>query len=227
MVGKPNKPTADERKATRRERRRAQSREEILDGAERVLLREGLSNVTVDAVAQEVDLTKAALYYYFPSKDALLFEVVYRHMVAEAEAVRTAVEATDDGAEALRALTAATIGYYAPRLDAFRLVYLHGQVTGTIVKGEEMLRRVRPLNEQLYGAAQVRLERDQARGRLRGDAHPRRLAFLAHMAAVGLLTMKGLVEGAGDPLVHHDVDLVAELGAAFASAARSGGQGGA
>jgi AcrR family transcriptional regulator len=214
------KTEAEERKTNRRERRREQSREELLDAAERVLLREGLSNVTVDAVAQEVDLTKAALYYYFPSKDALLFEVVYRHMVAEAAAVKAAVEATTDGPGGLRAIIEATIAFYAPRMDAFRLVYLQGQVAGTIVKSDDMVARIRPLNELLYGAVQARLERDRARGTVREGVHPRRLAFLAHMAAIGLLTMKGLVEGAGDPLVHKDAELVRELGAAFANAAR-------
>ncbi|MCC6897803.1 MAG: helix-turn-helix transcriptional regulator [Polyangiaceae bacterium] len=41
-----------------------------LDAARRVLLRNGLPATTLEAVAKEVGLTKAALNYYYPSKDA-------------------------------------------------------------------------------------------------------------------------------------------------------------
>jgi hypothetical protein len=59
------------RGVARRERRRSQSREEILEATRRVILRDGM-NVTLDAVAEEVGLTKAALYYHFPTKEDIL-----------------------------------------------------------------------------------------------------------------------------------------------------------
>ena len=61
----------------RRERRRDRSREEILDAARQVLLRNGVGAMTLDAVAKEVGVSKTALYYYYPSKDALLFELMF------------------------------------------------------------------------------------------------------------------------------------------------------
>lgn len=211
-------------RVARRDRRREQSREEILDAAERVLLRDGIAHVTLDAVAQEVELTKAALYYYYASKDALMFEVIFRHLGAEAQAVHDAVERTDDGAGALAAIIATMVAHYAPRIDAFRLVYLQGQVAGPAAMRMEadMIARVRPLNDMLYAGAEARLERDRERGVLRAGVQPRRLAFLAHMAAIGVLTMKGLVEGADDPLVHKDDALVDELCRAFRNAALQG-----
>jgi AcrR family transcriptional regulator len=222
MVGKSTGAPPEALKASRRERRREQSREEILDAAERVLLRDGLANVTLEAVAQEVELTKAALYYYFTSKDALLFEVVFRHMAAEAQAVHDAVEAADDGAAALEAIIRTTVSIYGRRIDLFRLVYLHGQMSsGAIVKDEAMLARVRPLNDLLYGAAEAKLRHDHRQGTIRREVHPRRLAFLAHTAALGLLTMKGLVEGASDPLAHRDADLIDELSRVFVNATRA------
>jgi len=39
----------------------------------------------------------------------------------------------------------------------------------------------------------------------------RRFAFTAYMSVVGLLTMKALVESAGDPLRHEDEALLATL----------------
>src|SRR5690348_1047515 len=76
----------------RRERRRDRSREEILDAARRVLVRNGIAATTLDAVAKEVGVTKTTLYYYFASKDALLLEVIFGTIQAHALAVHDAVE---------------------------------------------------------------------------------------------------------------------------------------
>ncbi|MBK6696775.1 MAG: helix-turn-helix transcriptional regulator [Myxococcales bacterium] len=72
----------------RRERRRERSREEIVEAARRVLLRDGIAATTLDAVAKEVGLTKAALYYYYPSKDALLFEIIFGVLEAQSRGPR-------------------------------------------------------------------------------------------------------------------------------------------
>lgn len=206
---------------SRRDRRRAQSREELLDAAETVLHRDGVANVTVDAVAQEVDLSKTALYHYFDSKDALLFELIFRHLGAEAQAVHDAVAECEDGASALAAMIRAMVAYHAPHIGTFQLCYLQGQVVGPafMSMSGEMLERLRPFNDLLYAGTAARLSEAKERGQLRAGVSPRRLAFLAHMAAIGLLTMKGMVEGADDPLVHKDDELVEELGRAFANAA--------
>jgi AcrR family transcriptional regulator len=203
----------------RRERRRAQSREEILDAARRVVLRDG-ANVTLDAVAEEVGLTKAALYYYFPSKDALIFELVFSIAETEARAVATAVDAAADGPAAVAAIIRTTVERYAGRMDDFRLAFLYGQMIGS--ESIDMLpayfERIRPLNDLTYGAAARKL--DQPRG-ARGAAGvpPRRLAFVAHLAAIGLLTVKGLVERLDDPLLYSDEQLIEDLSRIFAAAA--------
>src|SRR5271168_1228925 len=88
----------------RRQRRRERSRDEILAAARRVLLREGVAATTLELVASEAGLSKAGLYYYFDSKDALLFELVFASHEAQAKAVQAAVEKAADGGEALRAI---------------------------------------------------------------------------------------------------------------------------
>lgn len=203
----------------RLERRRAQSREEILEATRRVILRDG-AGVTLDAIAEEVGLTKAALYYYFPSKEALLFEIIFAIHERQAREIRDAVEATDNGADALAALLRTTIAGFAPRLDDFRLAFMHGQVAGpdASMMLPEFFARVRPLNDLAFGGTAKRLEADIEGGETRSGVPPRRLAFLAHMAAIGLLTMKGMVESVGDPLIYSDEQLIADLSRIFAAA---------
>jgi AcrR family transcriptional regulator len=56
----------------RRERTRDKKRRRFLDAASRIIDRDGLSGVTMQAVADELDCAIGTIYTYFPSKAALL-----------------------------------------------------------------------------------------------------------------------------------------------------------
>lgn len=205
----------------RQERRRDRSREEILDAARVVLLRSGAAAMTLEAVAKEAGMSKTGLYYYFPSKDALVFELVFGALEGHAEAVAEAVGEVESGGEMLGTIVRETTHAFAPRLDDFRLAFLFGQVAGAgaIHWTEEQLARIRPLNEQLLARATQTLAEEGRRHPPRAAVEPRLLAFLAYLAAVGLLTMKGMVEHVEDPLVYSDEELIEGFARVFAAAA--------
>lgn len=202
----------------RRQRRRERSRDEILEAARRVLLREGVAATTLELVAAEAGLSKAGLYYYFDSKDALLFELVFASFEAQAKAVQAAVDRAADGGEALRAIVRETINTFAANLDDFRLAFLFGQVAGSgaVKLSAEQFARVRPLNDLLLAGATQKLNAAAA-----PPAEPRLMAFLAFISALGVLTMKGLVESMNDPLVYTDAQLVDGLASVFEAAVRA------
>jgi AcrR family transcriptional regulator len=208
-------------RVARLERRRSQSREEILEATRRVLVREGIAATTLDAVAREVGVTKTALYYYFPSKEALFFELVFRVFEAQAQAIHDAVEKTGTGGEALRAIILETMRAFATHLDDFRLVFMHGQVAGpgAVRFDAQQFARVRPLNELSYGGATKRLNDERRQRPSRARVEPRLMAFLANVATLGILTMKGMVENLGDPLIFSDEQLAEALARIFEAAA--------
>ncbi|HVJ89302.1 MAG TPA: helix-turn-helix domain-containing protein [Labilithrix sp.] len=212
--------TAARKRSERQERRRAQSRDDILDAARRVITRDGI-RITLDAVAEEVGLTKAALYYYFPSKEALLSELMFGVIKAEADGVAAALATSNSGADALEGIIGTTIARYAGNMADFRLTYMHAQLAApnALELLPEFFAGLRPLNEKTYGVAAGLIAEEVGDRGTRAGVSPRRLAFLAHMAAIGVLTMKGLVESVGDPLVHSDEQLVADLAKIFATAA--------
>jgi len=209
------------RRRDRRERRRERSREEILEAARQVLMRNGVAATTLEAVAREVGVSKPALYYYFPSKDALLFELIFDALQSHAQAVHDAVETAGDGGQALGAVLRETVKGFAPRLDDFRLAFLYGQVSapGAVHFSAEQFARIRPLNNLLLAGAVRKLA--EAGGQLPNKAgvEPRLMAFLAYLAALGLLTMKGMVESMDDPLLYSDDQLVDGFARIFAAAA--------
>jgi len=208
----------------RTERRRDQTRAEILDTACDAVLRSGLAGFTLSAVADELGLTKPALYYYFDSKEALLFELVLREWVESANEVQAAVEATESGADAVEQLMRTVFSRYRDRLELFVLFFKMGpggEFEGII--GPKELERIRPINDLLYGGAEARLRADQRAGGFSKKRDPRRYAFTAHMAVIGLLNMMAIAAAAKDPLIHSDEDLIDDMCTTFRDAALRGG----
>lgn len=198
----------------RKVRRQEQVRVEILDAARNVLLSRGLSGLTMAAVARELQLTKAALYYYFSSKDALVFELIYLGLAGHAEVVGNAVADTTTGANAIEALIRASSEHYGNHLDELRLAYLVPQIgsASTMQFDSETIERIRPFNDQMYGAVAKKIHQDQQVGRIAQSIDGQRLAFLAHTSVLGMLTVEGLVEVADDtPLIHTHEAMVDEL----------------
>jgi AcrR family transcriptional regulator len=220
----PDATTDDARKA-RQQRKRDRSRDDILAAARAVLNRDGIAAVTLEAVAREAGMSKTGLYYYFSSKEALIFELVFAALQLHAERVHDAVEATDTGPAALGAVIRHTVEAYSGQMDDFRLAFLLGQVSSStyMQMSPEQLTRIRPLNDMLLaGATRLLAEgktTGQETGQETGKVEPRLLSFLAFLSAIGLLTMKGLVESQGDPLLYSDDQLIEALTTIFARAA--------
>ncbi len=73
-------------------------------------------------------------------------------------------------------------------------------------------------NDLAYGGAAKKLADDWKDGRSHVAVPPRAMSFLATAAAIGLLTMKGLVESVGDPLKYSDEELIEGLARIFEAA---------
>jgi AcrR family transcriptional regulator len=216
---------ADSKRAARSQRRRKQTRDEILDAARDVVLREGLLGFSLTAVADELGLTKPALYYYFASKEALIFEAILRELVASAEEVHAAVEKTENGADAIETLIRTVFARYTTELDLFMLVYMTPP-SGAYHEflGPDQLQRIRPINDLWYGGAEERLIGDQKAGIFPKNRDARRFAFTAHTAVIGLLNMRAMTDAFSDPLIHSDIDLVDDLCRTYREAATRGNQ---
>ncbi len=212
----PETTTEDARKA-RQQRKRERSRDDILAAARAVLARDGIAAVTLEAVAREAGMSKTGLYYYFSSKEALVFELIFGALRLHAERVQAAVETTDTGPAALGAVIRHTVEAYSGQMDDFRLAFLLGQVSSStyMQMSPDQLARIRPLNDMLLAGATRLLSESKATG----PVEPRLLSFLAFLSAIGLLTMKGLVESQGDPLLYSDDQLIEALTTIFARAA--------
>ncbi len=210
------------RRESLKKHRQERAREEILDASRAVLLAEGFAGLTLTAVARELGLTKAALYYYFPSKEAIVFELIYLSLESHARVVGDAIAAATSGAGAIEALIRTAADDYGGRMDELRLAYLVPQVAGGAHLSSDLLVRIRPFNEVIYGGTADKIRADQKAGRVDATLDARRLAFLAHTSVLGMLTVEGVVAVADDaPLIHSRRAMVDELVQTFIARLRA------
>jgi AcrR family transcriptional regulator len=64
----------------------------ILDMAAKVFAEQGMEKASMSQIAATAQVSKALLYHYYPSKDALIFAIIITHL----EGLDAAIEAADD-----------------------------------------------------------------------------------------------------------------------------------
>jgi len=79
-----------------------QKRQTILDAAREIFLESGFETSSMDDIAARAAVSKATVYSYFPSKDALFMEVLIEAGTTHGEAAFGELFASEDLAEGLR-----------------------------------------------------------------------------------------------------------------------------
>jgi TetR/AcrR family transcriptional regulator len=67
-------------------------RNALLQVAARLFARDGFDRTSISGIAEAADVSKALLYHYYASKDALLFDIIHGHLLD----LVSQVEAADD-----------------------------------------------------------------------------------------------------------------------------------
>jgi AcrR family transcriptional regulator len=58
------------------EKKQSNTRQRLLSAASRIIIRDGVNSLTLDAVAHSAEVSKGGLLYHFPSKDLLIQGIV-------------------------------------------------------------------------------------------------------------------------------------------------------
>jgi AcrR family transcriptional regulator len=102
-------------------RRRAATRDRILEVAAARFAVQGPSGVRLDEIAEAADVARGTLYSHFPTKDALLCAIV--EPVLEVAAARTAALARRSTREAVDGLLFTYLELWREYPDALRIAY--------------------------------------------------------------------------------------------------------
>jgi AcrR family transcriptional regulator len=129
-------------------RTRAQDFEEkslaILASAAEVFAVQGMDKGSMSQVAQHAGVSKALLYHYYPSKDALLFAIMMTHLHELNDAAEKADDAALEPKMRLRALVGAVLETYRGA-DFEHKVLLNAQLVLNDEQRAEVLKAERQL----------------------------------------------------------------------------------
>jgi TetR/AcrR family transcriptional regulator, cholesterol catabolism regulator len=159
----------------------ARTRERILDAAAHVLSRKGYAGTRLSDVADQAEIQAPAIYYYFPSRDDLIEEVMWTGIALMREHVTKVLAALPSGADPLERIDAAVEAHlrYSLEISDYTTASIRnaGQVPENIA--------IRYAAEaSLYGDTWRKLLQDADNaGLLRSDLEPR----AARMLVLGAL----------------------------------------
>lgn len=116
-------PTQTKSPLSRREREKLQRRNDITDAAQKQFFARSFDGVSMDDIAQDLELSKPALYRYFKNKESLYLAVVLRGMVVLRDTFKAAVAKENTGIGKVSAyLDALCFEYVSKHSDYYKLL---------------------------------------------------------------------------------------------------------
>jgi len=163
------------------ESKSAQTRRRILDAAAHVLSANGYAGLRLTDVAAQAELQAPAIYYYYPSRDDLIEEVMWAGIADMREHVVAILDGLPAEVSALDRLLAAVSAHLRHELE------ISDYTTAAIRNAGQVppqIRKRQVLEEERYGEVWRRLINDMARsGELRADLD----LYMAQMLVLGAL----------------------------------------
>ena len=166
----------------RQTEQRLARRAEALDVAMALFATKGFAGTTLADVAKELGIGAPALYYYFESKEALLFAGLERAMVKLNASLDAALAAAKgDASHRLHALVVAQVIEEARAVDTMPMInsYLYGALRNAAHFSTEQIDRLRVLQRHIVDLYRALLSEGQALGVFRVlDITPTAFAIL-------------------------------------------------
>lgn len=117
----------------RKEKRRLENRQFILEAAEDIFARNGFTQTSVDDIAEEAQFSKATIYRYFNSKLEIFSEIVlnsFREARDEIEKIR---QAADSAESKIKHMVLFILHYYQQKQNIARIFFFEPEVMKKIM----------------------------------------------------------------------------------------------
>lgn len=187
--------------AARRQREKVARREAILEAAEARLREVGPRTLTMDEVAQLAELSKGALYLYFPSKDALLAAVAERRVASHLPTLRAVAGRARSGLERVLVLVRAHAARFGDEPELFRTMVEWLLEPGVDDRSDDFAHYRARVGES-FDLLLDALERGRQDGSIRTDVDPLHQAMHVWSATLGVLLVQHSATAMGRRLPH-------------------------
>jgi AcrR family transcriptional regulator len=157
------------------EERKAERREQILEGARRCFAANGYEGATVAKLEREIGLSRGAIFNYFPSKEDLFVELAVR------DSARMSEIWISQGLEAVvREVVELDPAWLSVYLELFRRVRTDA----------EFRERIDSRQKEAAPANRARIEEAQRDGELRTDLDAKEIGTFVNLVLNGLALMR-------------------------------------
>lgn len=116
----------------------------ILSSAAAVFAEMGMEKASMALIASHSQVSKALLYHYYPSKDALIFDIVHTHLTELDEAIAAADRPDLAATDRLRLLVKAVLANYEGRDNEHKV-----QLNGTSALSPEQLTELQAIERRI------------------------------------------------------------------------------
>ena len=184
----------------RREREKEQRRSDIINAAEKLFFAKGYDDVSMNDIANEVELSKATLYLYFANKEELFFAIVLRGTLILNSTIKEEVEKAKSGIDKVSAFRNAYYEFTKNYGDYIR-IYKYFQ------SGRFDIRRI--INNEYIKGAINQIKGDNTVKNPDNDSSNAYLKEIMELRSERLNIMcKSIQKGIDDGTIRPDVDPV-------------------
>lgn len=144
----------------------ADSRAVILDAAERLFMQDGYRGISMRQIAEEVGVTKAALYYHFQDKEDLFIAIVERYLLEMSALIDQVTAADASGVSAREQVSELVRRILAQPPEQRSIIRLASQELGNI-HPHHRARFLALYHDRFVGRITALLQAGMERGELR------------------------------------------------------------
>jgi AcrR family transcriptional regulator len=109
----------------RREREKEALRQDILDAARELFVKEGYENVSMRRVAEKIEYSPTTIYLYFEDKASLLYAICEETFAKLAKRMETIARDSDEPVEALRQVCRAYVDFGLKYPNHYKLTFIN------------------------------------------------------------------------------------------------------
>jgi TetR/AcrR family transcriptional regulator len=156
-------------KAERKEREREMRRNDIVDAAEKLFFSRGYENVTMDDIAKELEMSRAALYLSFKNKEDIYAAIAIRASKIVSLMFQGLNQKGKTGIEKIRFVVTTYYEFYK-QYTGYYMAYYH---TGMFnVNGSPDLEELKSIRSNSFSAVVGAVKEGMKDGTIRDDIDP-------------------------------------------------------
>jgi|GEM_PF-333248 len=172
----------------RKSREKIERRSLILSKAKELVLERGVTSLTMHDIAQAAELSKATLYLYFQSKEAILIDIMDEAATAFVKFAKSRILETSSGLEALHTLWASYLTLFGESQDVIVLTGIKNYIDpGFPLIVDERNSGIYDSSMKMVGLIADVLHRGMADGTLIKGLEPEKLARTVIMIATSII----------------------------------------